>query len=419
LPRAAVASSSAAASLIKLYRKMEEQRSEAWQPDEPGEVWQPRPGNQTKLVVCTNDTTRGLNVKDCQWNLAEPSLLCVNCFKPPPEGRAKWQSCVRCAKLKLPATYYCSEECQTAHWPKHMEYHTKQKAQMQRRGANLTEERSLVKQLSTGEFADNVYTQTFTQAIALMVEGNLNGAAKAFRKIIETWPGTPMEPTAYQYLGTTLHRSSRHVEALGCFIKVMDLSEEDTLEWAKAAVNACKMLMNAAWRDAHDEALQPEWWHDEGYMALSERVVAVAPDIPDACEVRAFALSGLLSGAPGVSWEAGPRTAAQIKEAAVWFRRADEPWHKELASSCDIRAGRMLAWEEAEAAAAEAEAATARAADEVEAAARKAAEEKANAAAEELLAEEEKEKQVAASASAKAGKVKQSKGKKGKGKGKR
>ena len=113
--------------MIKLYRKMEEQRSEAWQPDEPGEVWQPRPGNQTKLVVCTNDTTRGLNVKDCQWNLAEPSLLCVNCFKPPPEGRAKWQSCVRCAKLKLPATYYCSAECQEAHWPKHQQYHKAQR----------------------------------------------------------------------------------------------------------------------------------------------------------------------------------------------------------------------------------------------------------------------------------------------------
>ena len=46
--------------------------------------------------------------------MAEVSLLCVNCLAPPPAGLPKWQCCVRCAKEKLQATYYCSQECQRA-----------------------------------------------------------------------------------------------------------------------------------------------------------------------------------------------------------------------------------------------------------------------------------------------------------------
>ena len=51
--------------------------------------------------------------------MAEASLLCVNCLAPPHEGLLKWECCARCAKEQLPATYYCSEKCQVAHWPKH------------------------------------------------------------------------------------------------------------------------------------------------------------------------------------------------------------------------------------------------------------------------------------------------------------
>jgi len=143
------------------------------------------------------------------------------------------------------------------------------------------------------------------------------------------------------------------------------------------------------------------------------------------CGMRARVLSG--DALDQALWNAGPRTAPEVKEAATWYRRAamlsrglsDKLLYDKAARQCDEYADPLLAKEEAKAAAAraaaEAEAEKARAAAKAEAAeALKVAEAKAKAAAEELLVEEEKEKKQAA-ASTTAGKAKKGKGKKGKG----
>ena len=52
--------------------------------------------------------------------------------------------------------------------------------------------------------------------------------------------------------------------------------------------------------------------------ALSARVVRAAPNDSGANEMRAFVLSGRCFGA----WEAGARSAAELKEAATHFERA-------------------------------------------------------------------------------------------------
>ena len=115
---------------------------------------------------------------------------------------------------------------------------------------------------------------------------------------------------------------------------------------------------------------------------------------------------------PPKPWNAGPRTAAEIKESATWFRRAanltryppDKLEYGKIASQCDEFADPLLAKEEADAA-------KARAAADAEAAeALKVAEAKATAAAKELLAEEKKAKQQAST------KASKTKGKKAKGK---
>ena len=66
------------------------------------------------------------------------------------------------------------------------------------------------------------------------------------------------------------------------------------------------------------EVAKPEWWNDEGLKALSARVVRAAPDDTQAIEMRAYVLRGLTAGA----WEAGPRSAAELREAAAHYERA-------------------------------------------------------------------------------------------------
>jgi hypothetical protein len=66
-----------------------------------------------------------------------------------------------------------------------------------------------------------------------------------------------------------------------------------------------------------DEVAKPEWWNDEELKALSARVVRAALDDVTAHQMRADVLSGLFA-----AWEAGPRSAAELKEAATHFDRA-------------------------------------------------------------------------------------------------
>ena len=70
--------------------------------------------------------------------------------------------------------------------------------------------------------------------------------------------------------------------------------------------------------EACTEVAKPEWWSDEGLKALSARVVRAAPDDVNAHKTRAE----VLSGRGGSSWGAGPRSVAELREAATHFDRA-------------------------------------------------------------------------------------------------
>ena len=84
--------------------------------------------------------------------------------------------------------------------------------------------------------------------------------------------------------------------------------------WAEAMAEAFDMLR----LEACAEVAKPEWWSDEGLKALSARVVRAAPNHVSANVMRADALSGFSYG----SWEAGPRSAAALTEAAAYFDQA-------------------------------------------------------------------------------------------------
>ena len=62
---------------------------------------------------------------------------------------------------------------------------------------------------------------------------------------------------------------------------------------------------------------KPKWWNDEALKALSASVVRAAPNEGSALEMRAHMLCGLCD-----AWEAGPRSAAELKEAALCFDRS-------------------------------------------------------------------------------------------------
>jgi multidrug resistance efflux pump len=117
--------------------------------------------------------------------------------------------------------------------------------------------------------------------------------------------------------------------------------------------------------------------------------------------MRALVLRGKSS-----AWEAGPRSAAELKEAAKHFER-----YVELQPAPALKTNTIghAAWCRSEAEAMEAAQAAAKAKEMA------VAEAKANAAADALLAEEEAEKKAASKAQGKQGKGKKGKGKKGKG----
>ena len=80
---------------------------------------------------------------------------------------------------------------------------------------------------------------------------------------------------------------------------------------------ATAWAFNALTSEACAEVAKPEWWNDEGLKALSARVLRAAPDDEAANKMRARVLSG-----DEESWEAGPRSAAELIEAATHFERA-------------------------------------------------------------------------------------------------
>ena len=135
-------------------------------------------------------------------------------------------------------------------------------------------------------------------------------AARAFRGAIALRPD---EPEAYFNLGAALSNSEHHVEAAQRFLEAKKRYPVGSEGWAKATAQAFNMLA----QEVCAEVAKPEWWNDEGLKALSARVVWAAPDDEIALRMRA----GVLSGACG-AWEPGPRSAAELKEAATHYDRA-------------------------------------------------------------------------------------------------
>ena len=103
------------------------------------------------------------------------------------------------------------------------------------------------------------------------------------------------------------------VEAAQRYLEAKERLRVGSEGWAEATACAFNMLS----QEACAEVAKPEWWNDEELKALSARVVRAAPDDGPAIQMRAVVLEGQCP-----AWEEGPRSAAELREAATHFDRA-------------------------------------------------------------------------------------------------
>ena len=103
------------------------------------------------------------------------------------------------------------------------------------------------------------------------------------------------------------------MEAAQRFLEAKERFPVGSEGWAEAVA----MTFDKLRLEECAEVAKPEWWNDEELKALSARAVRAAPNEAVANQMRATVLSGR-SGA----WEAGPRSAAELMEAATHFDRA-------------------------------------------------------------------------------------------------
>ena len=260
------------------------------------------------------------------------NLACFGCARLPSDmsdGRAKHPVCPKCRKLKVPTTYWCCEKCpgNPGAWKLHAVYHKEVKGRRKRQedggwSSSVGDQR----ERETAESLALSATQTGDEWDELMAEGAQYGcdmdwrrAAKAFREAIVLKPN---QPTAYVNLANMLSNSGHQVEAAQRYLEAKVRCPVGSAGWAYATAGAFEELSQD---DCWDEAAKVEWYNDEELKALSARVVKAAPDDRHTVGMRALVLYG--SPPNEVGWWSsgnmiGPRSAAELKEAAAHFKRA-------------------------------------------------------------------------------------------------
>ena len=169
-----------------------------------------------------------------------------------------------------------------------------------------TAERAARHAAQTGD----AYEELIADGMRYGSQKDLRRAARAFREAIALRPDNP---AAYYNLGAALGNSAHYVEAAQRYLEAKERFPVGSEDWGEATAHAFNVLI----QEACAEVAKPEWWNDEGLKALSARVVRAAPDDTTANRMRAMVLSGRCR-----AWEAGPRSAAELREAAVHFERA-------------------------------------------------------------------------------------------------
>jgi len=155
------------------------------------------------------------------------------------------------------------------------------------------------------------YQKLLAEGLRYHSEGDYRKAGKAFREAIALRPD---EPTTYLNLGAVLANSGHYVEAAQRYLDAKERYPVGSERWAESTAMSFETLM----QEVCDEVAKPEWWNDQALKALSARVVRASPNHAAANKMRAT----MMSGRAGHLWGAGPRSAAELKEAVTHYERA-------------------------------------------------------------------------------------------------
>jgi tetratricopeptide (TPR) repeat protein len=247
------------------------------------------------------------------------SLACYGCARLPSEmgdGREKHPVCPICRELKIPTTYWCDVNCpgNPGAWQRHTPVHKaarKLRKRSEDGGVTQQQDREIAERAARAAAeSGDAYDELLAECARYMSKQDYRRAARASREAIALRPD---EPVAYYNLGAALGNSGHDVEAAQRYLQAKERFPVGSVGWARATAQAFSMLT----QEVCAEVAKPEWWNDEGLKALSARVVRAAPDDLEANRMRALVLSRQFD-----AWEAGPRSAAELREAAAHFDRA-------------------------------------------------------------------------------------------------
>ena len=248
------------------------------------------------------------------------NLACIGCFRLPSDmddERDKHPICDMCRDEKLPTTYLCGVNCPAnpGAWELHGVFHKKlrkQRKKLDDGGVTQQWDREFAERVARrAAQAGDEYSKLMAEGARYESKEDWRRAGKAYREAIALRPD---KSAAYFSLGTALTSSGHDVEAAQRTLEAKERLSVGSELWALTTACAFSMLLR---QEECAEAAKPEWWNDEGLKALSARVVRAAPNQVIALNMRAQVLTGL-----GNAWLAGPRSAAELKEAAVYYDRS-------------------------------------------------------------------------------------------------
>ena len=234
------------------------------------------------------------------------------------DGREKHPVCPICRELKIQTTYWCDVNCpgNSAAWKRHTPAHKqvrRMRKDLEDGGVKQQQNREAAERAARyAEQTGDAYLELTVEGMRYASENDHRRAARAYREAIALKPN---ENAGYLGLGMALSSSGpgHYVEAAQRYLEAKERLPVGSDLWADATARVFGMLAT----EECAEVAKPEWWNDEGLKALSARVVRAAPDETTAHRMRAY----VLCGQHGAS-EVGPRSAAELREAATHYERA-------------------------------------------------------------------------------------------------